>query len=129
MANNSMEHEKRALEAIARGNKMEAIKELREATGMGLAEAKAAVERFSEAGELQALSSTPSADLPLDVVDRARSGKTIEAIKRLRDHTNISLKDATRRVDSVPLDPGVRRAGCAGLALICIAAFGAWFTH
>ncbi|HUR27611.1 MAG TPA: hypothetical protein VM509_05445 [Planctomycetota bacterium] len=65
-------------------------------------------------------------DLPLEVVDLARRGKTVEAIKLLRERANLSLKEAKQRVDGVPLDPGVERAGCAGLVLISIGSLGAW---
>ena len=43
--------EKEAREAVARGHKIEAIKIYREHTGVGLAEAKAAVEAWPEAAK------------------------------------------------------------------------------
>ncbi len=108
---------------LAQGNKIEAIRVLREATGLGLAEAKAAVEHLAETGEMPAV--VPEAkvptDLPLEVENLARSGKTVEAIKLLRDRTKISLYDAKRLVDKVPLETGARRSGCLGLLLLAFA--------
>ena len=40
------------------------------------------------------------AALPLDVVDALRAGRKIEAIKRLRDHRNLGLKEAKQTVEA-----------------------------
>ena len=120
------DHEKRAREAIAAGNKIEAIKVLREATGMGLAEAKAAVERLEQGGSLPARPAPSSSALPLEVRDLARQGKTVEAIKRLRERSGMSLQEAKTLVDTIPVEPGARRAGCAGLLLMVIGPCATW---
>jgi ribosomal protein L7/L12 len=125
MSNSRPVHEQRAIELIAAGKKIEAIKVLREATGMGLAEAKQAVDQLESTGQAPAKSIASPTELPVEVVDLAKQGKTVEAIKRLRERSNLSLHDAKELVDRVPVDPGVRKAGCAGLVLLGIGLSGA----
>jgi ribosomal protein L7/L12 len=119
------EFEPRVRELIAAGKKLEAIKVWREATGAGLAEAKDAVERLERGDRPPAVQQPAPQDLPLDVVDLARKGKTIEAIQLLRDRHPMGLRDAKLLVDQVSLDPGVKRSGCAGAVLLALG--GAWF--
>lgn len=83
--------------AMTAKNKIEAIRLLREHTGLGLAAAKAAVEAGS-------LSDTPrsvdlSGDLPADVTAAIAAGNKIEAIKLLRETSGMGLKEAKDRVD------------------------------
>ena len=83
------------------GNKIEAIKLLRELTGLGLAQAKAAV----EAGRLPdgaSRSQPPRAGsgLPARVQGLLRQGKKVEAIKDLRQANNLGLKEAHDEVEA-----------------------------
>ncbi|KAB2844938.1 MAG: hypothetical protein F9K47_01900 [Burkholderiales bacterium] len=88
------------------GNKIEAIKLLREATGLGLAEAKSlleAVPKVSLAGQGET-----DASLPVDVQAALARGNKIEAIRLLRQATGLGLKDAKDRIDAA--EAGGQRA-------------------
>jgi len=83
------------LDALRQGRKIEAIKRLREATGLGLAEAKARVEAHEDAGPRMARAmAQPPKELPPQVLQALRAGSKIEAIKRLREATGLGLKEA-----------------------------------
>ena len=86
----------------ARGKKLEAIRALRAATGMGLAEAKTTVEQLA-AGGLAIPVKTAAAELPadIDVTVRGllRRGEKIEAIRLVRESTGLDLKDSKDFVD------------------------------
>ncbi len=90
---------------MAQGEKIEAIKILRERTGMGLAEAKAAVERLDEGGNLDnpLPSSSAPAQLPVELAATVRgllqSGDKIAAIKLVRERMKLDLKDSKELVD------------------------------
>lgn len=124
--------EQRVRDLMAARNKVEAIRLVREATGLGLAEAKAALEQWESGGTLPRPKSGTSApggaaisDLPPEVTALARQGKTIEAIKLLREQRSLGLKEAKDLVDQVPLDPGAKRSGCAALVLAAVGLGGA----
>jgi ribosomal protein L7/L12 len=84
--------------AIREGRKIEAIKRLREHRGLGLEDAKDTVEAYMRYG------ATPSGGvddpLPADVVHAIRDGRKVEAIKRLRAHRRIGLKEAKDAVEA-----------------------------
>lgn len=71
---------------------------------------------------------TAEATLPLDVVDALRAGRKIEAIKRLRDHRGLGLKEAKQTVeayakahpDLVPDRPSGAEFGLGRLVLLGI---------
>lgn len=97
---------------VRAGNKIEAIKRLRELTGMGLREAKEAVERIDSPAAVHVLlqKARPSSPGPIlidaDVRLLAQQGKRIDAIKLLRARKRIGLKDAKDAVDAaVPPPP------------------------
>jgi len=101
-----------ALDALNAGNKIEAIKILREATGLGLKEAKDAVER-QMAGEPPFLQDQQrSGDVgafPLAAVTALQGGKFIEAVRIVREAHGIGLKDAKDAVDRfVASEPLIR---------------------
>jgi len=91
-----------AIAALNRGDKVEAIKLVRQATGLGLKEAKDAVERYA-AGESpfpsQARQSPDDEAMPLAAVSALQNGKLIEAIRIVREARRIGLKDAKDAVD------------------------------
>ena len=115
--------------AINGGNKIEAIKLCREATGMGLAEAKDWVER---------LESSPDAPLPTSdaltgdlapVADFLFAGRKIDAIRHYREHVKpgTGLKESKEAVDQ--LEAGLRaqhpekfsakaKSGCAAVLAV-----------
>lgn len=123
---------KRIGDLLAGGQKIEAIKELREATGLGLAEAKDVVEAL-ERGEpvpahlQQRLAGTPAAaegaaearnELPADVRAAAAAGNRIQAIKLLREQRGLGLKEAKDLLDqAVPVAGAATGAGKRGCLL------------
>jgi ribosomal protein L7/L12 len=94
----------RIADLIEQGRKIEAIKLLRESTGIGLAEAKAQIEQLSaEAAEHAMPAERPGLDtpgLPEDVLALARGGRKIEAIKLLREQSGLGLKEAKERIEA-----------------------------
>jgi ribosomal protein L7/L12 len=96
---------------LAGGNKIEAIKRVRELTGLGLKEAKDYVEAMplsglrgspAPAAPAPSRGEAPAADLA-EVSALLAGGNKIEAIKRVRELTGLGLKEAKDYVDSLPL--------------------------
>lgn len=93
----------RALAAGRAGNLIEAIKIVREELGLGLAEAKALVERELKIGGLAdtrrfgAEASVPA--LPVAAISALQNGHLIEAIRAYREHSGSGLKDAKEAVE------------------------------
>jgi len=100
----------------AKGDKLGAVKELRAATGLGLADAVRIVEKMSPAKGKPAggpdLSKAPQTDadrllagIGPDHLDELRSlvgaGQQIQAIKRVRELTGLGLKEAKDFVDGL----------------------------
>ena len=96
-----LETQVRAL--LATGRKIEAIKRAREATGLGLAEAKDWVEAIEAGAEFEV--PPLAAEAPADAYDEVRAlvaaGARLEAIKRLRAATGIGLAEAKARVEAI----------------------------
>jgi ribosomal protein L7/L12 len=86
------------------GKKIEAIKRVREQTGLGLKEAKDLVEALERgvAVSIHTHQHPPAGDAS-DVDGAARklvdSGQLIEAVKLVRDRKNLGLKEAKEYVD------------------------------
>jgi ribosomal protein L7/L12 len=86
--------------ALWRNNdKIAAIKRLREATGMGLAEAKSALETQLDGDDGRELPGGAEALRPAIEAALARGDKIV-AIKLLKDATGIGLKEAKDRIES-----------------------------
>jgi len=89
------------------GRKIEAIKALREATGLSLADAKAAIDAWGAgAGGAPAAQTAAShgagtldSALVAEIDREIAAGNTIKAIKVLRDGTGWGLKESKDRVD------------------------------
>jgi ribosomal protein L7/L12 len=79
------------------GDKVRAIRLLREETSLGLAEAKALLE--SNAAGMQLASLSRGQPLPPDVRAELARGNKIQAIKLLRKATGLGLKEAKELVD------------------------------
>lgn len=84
--------------AIQSGRTIEAIKLLRESTGLGLAEAKAAVDHYART---QGAPPGVEAPLPPDVMQALRNGNKIEAIRLVREHRGLGLREAKLLVDAL----------------------------
>ncbi|MFT4515447.1 MAG: ribosomal protein L7/L12 [Planctomycetota bacterium] len=96
---------KQIADLLVAGKKIEAIKLLREATGLGLAEAVRAVEAAEQGDALPWLNANGpiatanESTLPDDVAHAAANGNRIAAIKLLREHKGLGLKEAKDEID------------------------------
>jgi ribosomal protein L7/L12 len=86
---------------VTQNKKIEAVKLVRERSGLGLKEAKDWVDAL-ETGQPIALAAVPTAaPAPLDTLELESAarvlvsqGKKIQAVKLVRDHTGLGLKEA-----------------------------------
>jgi ribosomal protein L7/L12 len=99
------------------GQKIAAIKAFREATGAGLAEAKAAVEALERGGPLP--SGAPPNDSEKDLLSLLQQGQKIKAIKLYRERTGAGLKEAKDAVEDLARRHGIKTTGCASI-LVCL---------
>lgn len=122
-------------ELVASGRKIEAIKLLRETSGLGLAEAKAVIDAVEVGGELppfvafeaERAPAAAGAELPRDVLDLARRGNRLAAIKRLREVRGLGLKEAKDAIDrAVPASATGGKRGCLLPLLFGLLAGGAF---
>jgi ribosomal protein L7/L12 len=108
----SAEHQLR--EMVANGQKIQAIKQTRQLTGLGLKEAKDYVESLPPAAPTAAIAGPAMSVGPIatiahvdssEVEREARAilarGNKIEAIKRVRELTGLGLKEAKDIVDAL----------------------------
>src|SRR5262245_43676337 len=106
---------------VRQGQIIEAIKRYRAQTGVGLAEAKAAVEAI-ERGENppSAPRAGPPNGVDADRWDLLKKGEKIEAIKLYRERTGAGLAEAKRAVEAIGRQHGIPMpgAGCASLVLV-----------
>jgi ribosomal protein L7/L12 len=131
------------LEALRRGNAIEAIKLLRKATGLGLKEAKDTVEGQLRRGGAAAAPRAESAGLPFapasasDMPERVRAalerGNKVEAIRLLRQQTGLGLREAKDQVELMAAALAARSTvhdpGTAGLAPgeVPRSSYGGWW--
>lgn len=107
--------------AIHAGNKLEAIKLFRQATGVGLKEAKEVIDGMEKNVAAYPPKTTLAAERPStvsisreamsQVFSYLRAGNKIEAIKLYREQTGLGLKEAKDAVD------GLEKAVNAGLPI------------
>lgn len=119
------------LTTLRDGDKLGAIKLLRAARGVGLKEAKDAVEQylrgepvsFAQPRPERALA--PEAALPSEVVEAMQRGRKIDAIQLLRERTGLGLAQAKAAVEGLPRaaraggeeSPAGERSSSGGLLL------------
>ena len=143
--------------AALSGNMITAIKLYREAYGVGLAEAKHAVEELVRAwvnGETPPLPSpvlstttpppTPSSSgLPAQLRSLVLGGQKIAAIKLYREHHHVGLAEAKAAIDSLEAElrlqspaeftapPNAGATGCVVLLILLgVVGYGVWlFLH
>lgn len=122
---------------IDNGQKIEAIQKYRERTGVGLAEAKSAIEqiadRMSGSGQpLDNRSAEPTGTADGEVLDLMRSGQKIAAIKRYRETHGGGLKEAKEAVEALAAAHGIESksgSGCAAVVALLILITGlAWWS-
>ena len=93
-------------ELIRKGQKLEAIKLLREETGVSLEEAKEAVDHMDADPAFDPIGATNQLSGVSDEVQQmAWEGREIEAIKLLREESGLGLKEAKRVVEQLRTDP------------------------
>lgn len=108
---------------LAQDRKIEAIRRLREATGLGLKEAKDAVEAVQTGGQLPALP-PDDAELDPELLPLLQAGKKIDAIKLYRERTGLGLAESKQAVEAIAARHGIATGGgCAGV-LLAIAMVG-----
>jgi ribosomal protein L7/L12 len=115
---------------VAAGQKIEAIKLLREATGLGLADAKNVIDAVGSGApvpshvleQIEARAADRAAeDLPADVLAAATAGNRIDAIKLLREQRGLGLKEAKDLLDRVvPVAAGGKKGCLLPLLFGCV---------
>lgn len=119
------------LAEVKGGNKIAAIKLCREATGMGLAEAKDFVERLEKSPDAK-LSPAPEAGILAPVADLLFAGRKIDAIKLYREQVKpgAGLKESKEAVEQ--LEAGLcaqhpekfiapaQKSGCTALLAVIV---------
>ncbi len=138
--------------ALDAGQPIEAIKRLRAATGLGLKEAKDLIDAHQRGEPVSvaapAVPPLGSFHVPDAVRQALAEGNKIEAIRLLRDHEGLGLKEAKERADAIEqsmaepasigmgagtpgLSPGQQPGGSAGnwlvVAVVVAIAVGAYF--
>ena len=88
------------LGALQRGNSIEAIKLLRESTGLGLKEAKDRIDEHLSGRTTPLATPVSPSSLPPTVHTALHQGNKIEAIRLLRQATGLGLKEAKDTIDS-----------------------------
>ena len=109
-----------AIDALARGETIEAIKRVRAATGLGLKEAKDLVDAYrhpggSATGQASAASASTATGalnvnggeliVPAAAATALQRGNIIEAIKLIRDANRLGLKEAKDAVEHLRTGP------------------------
>ena len=106
------------------GNKILAIKRYREETGVGLAEAKAAVESLEAGGSFTEPVQSDDPQVTSEIVTLLSHGEKIKAIKLYREQFRVGLKEAKEAVDYIGEQNGIPSSsgyGCLGVVLLGIA--------
>ena len=86
-------------DAIERGNRVDAIRLLRQQTGLGLKEAKDLVES-QVGGDVAKAARSWSGTLPASAAAALEQGNKIDAIRLLREQTGLGLKEAKAIIDA-----------------------------
>ena len=107
-------------ELLASGNKIAAIKRYREEAGVGLAEAKAAVESLEAGGSFTQQIQAEDSDFTNQIVTLLGRGEKFEAVKLYRDRFRVGLKEAKEAVERIGERNGIPASsgsGCLGVVL------------
>ena len=117
----SFEEEIRRL--LESGNKIFAIKRYREETGVGLAEAKAAVELLEADGSFSKPVQPDNPHVRSEIVSLLGRGEKIKAIKVYREQFGVGLKEAKEAIDFIGEQNGIPSSsgyGCLSVILLGI---------
>ena len=88
------------LTALQRGNQVEAIKLLRESTGLGLKEAKDAIDTHLSRRSTPTDARVSLTSLPTAVTDALRRGDRVEAVRLIRESGGLGLMEAKEAIES-----------------------------
>jgi ribosomal protein L7/L12 len=108
---------------LARGQKIAAIKLYREQTGVGLAEAKNAVEMIERGGGLPNQETAAANDPEQQILELLTAGKKIAAIKLYREQTHVGLQEAKDAVEALAAQSGIMpppRSGCFAVVALLL---------
>lgn len=98
-----------AMAAAKNGNIIEAIKIVREDTGLDLKQAKELVERELK-HDGRSSSSSPHSSMPINALVALQNGQLIDAIRHYLEHNKIGLKDAKEAIeDYLATNPSVHQ--------------------
>jgi len=115
-------------ELIGKGKNIAAIKRYREVMGVGLAEAKAAVEAMIVDHFATGSGTTDDGSLTDEVISALERGEKIQAVKLYRDQNGVGLKEAKEAVERLGEQHGIPAssgAGCFGMILMLIGVIAA----
>ncbi|RIQ34780.1 hypothetical protein [Jiangella rhizosphaerae] len=88
---------------LAEGRLIPAVKLIRQQTGLGLAEAKAYADRLAAGADSAPPPQSPRASISPEAMARIQhlvaQGKKLQAVKELREHTRLGLREAKLTVD------------------------------
>ena len=110
------------LDLLNSGQKLEAVKLLREQTGSSLVEAKQYVEeleRTQQPGDGMDLDKPTADELDRQLIELLRMRQKIEAVKVYRQATGSGLKDAKDYVDELQRRHDLPSSGCAS-GIFCL---------
>ncbi len=112
---------------LSQGQKIAAVKLFREQTGVGLAEAKNAVERI-ERGDGLSDNKAPvaAADPDRQILQLLAAGKKIAAIKIYREQTNVGLKEAKDAVEALAAQNGIVPPSGSGCITVLVVLISGW---
>jgi ribosomal protein L7/L12 len=106
-----------AIAALRDGHVIDAIKLVREQTGLGLAEAKAAIDAYLSGASVHRVAGQ-GASIPLSAIAMLEAGNLIGAIKATRAGTGLGLKDAKLTVEQhLEAHPAIRERFKAAAAI------------
>ena len=119
--NTDLEQQVRLL--LDQGQKIAAVKLYKDQTGMGLAEAKQAVESM-QAGAGSPSTSDIGDDLEAELLRLLGRGDKLEAVKLYKDQKGVSLLEAKQAVESLAARHGLetQRGGCLVVVAVVMAA-------
>src|SRR5262245_20800607 len=103
---------------VKSGQKIEAIKVYREYTGLGLKEAKDAVEALERGGDISVGQTGEACER--EVIALVANGAKIQAIRLYRERTGAGLKEAKDAVEAMAAKHGIVAPGGLGIGSLVV---------
>ena len=119
----SADLEQQVRSLLEQGQKIEAVKVYKDQTGVGLAEAKRAVQAMQAGAGPPPLPDIAD-DLEAELLRLLGRGDKLKAIKLYKERTGVGLAEAKQAVESLAVSHGVvpQRVGCLGMVAVVVAA-------